>query len=247
LVHHGAVSDLKSAVAPVPVQTVGDVLQVMGAIGAALDDDDGLRWFNRLYEQTTKNIVAAIEAKHFEDARWLTRLDVVFANYYFEALARFLADPSTAPRAWLPLFERRRARDVAPIQFAFAGMNAHIDRDLSFALVDMAREAGAFPRRQSAQHADFSRVNAILAATEVEVKAQLEGEVLARVDRAFGNVDDVVALWCVGEARDAAWARAETQWQLRDGGAAAGALAQMIDRSAGLATRALLIGMGSAR
>ena len=64
-------------------------------------------------------------------------------------------DPSKTPRAWLPLFERRARRDIAPLQFAVAGMNAHINRDLPVALVDTCRALGLDLRDGSPEHADY--------------------------------------------------------------------------------------------
>ena len=39
------------------------------------------------------------------------------------------------PTAWQPLFERRADPGIEPIQFALAGMNAHINHDLPLAVV----------------------------------------------------------------------------------------------------------------
>src|ERR1700733_2167726 len=123
------------AAASTDVVTIDDVIAVMQAIQTAVPDDDGLGWFNRLYLLTTQNIAAGLAAGRFVDPAWTQKLDVVFARYYFRAIVEYLGGSPATPRAWTPLLAARGSSCVAPIQFACAGMNAHIDRDLSFALV----------------------------------------------------------------------------------------------------------------
>jgi uncharacterized protein DUF5995 len=104
--------------------TIGDVIARMEAIDASLPRKDGVAYFNRLYLQVTKAVLAASEQTTFEDPQFLDRLDVVFAALYFDAEAT-ISTGAPCPVAWRPLVEQRgEAR--APIQFALAGMNAHI-------------------------------------------------------------------------------------------------------------------------
>ena len=59
-----------------------------------------------------------------------------------------------------PLFTQRSKKGVAPLQFALAGMNAHINRDLPVALVATCRELGIELRDGSPEQADYVQVNA---------------------------------------------------------------------------------------
>jgi hypothetical protein len=237
-------AELWNVVKGAPVTSAAAVLELMEGIDSSLPAGDGLRMFNRLYQRTSENVAAAIVAGSFSDGPWATQLVVVFANYYFSAIQRFLIDRPSTPRAWLPLFERRSFRDVAPIQFAVAGMNAHINRDHAFALFDLARDAGGLPARGSARHVDFREVNDILAVTMEETKPWLEDALLALADHAFGNVDDAVALFSVSRAREAAWTRGEVLWALRGLPGVGEAYADVTDRAAGLTTRAILVRTG---
>jgi len=72
------------------------------------------------------------------------------------------------PRAWAPLFEARAKPRIAPIQFALAGMNAHISHDLCLALVATCKELGLGLDLGSPQHRDYLKVNAILERVEDE-------------------------------------------------------------------------------
>ena len=62
-------------------------------------------------------------------------------------------------------------------------MNAHINRDLPVALVATCHELGLDPDRGSVQHADFERVNGVLASVEAQVKQQYLSGWLRIVDR----------------------------------------------------------------
>ena len=111
--------------------------------------------------------------------------------------------------------EARGRRDVLALQFALAGMNAHINRDLPLALVATCEEQGVELRDGSPQQRDFRRINPLLAQVEERVKPQLLTDDLSDVDVALGDVDDVLAMWKVERAREAAWVQAETLWALR--------------------------------
>jgi hypothetical protein len=238
-------STLTPILAQTPVDTIDDVVARMTAIEQALPPADGIACFNKLYLEVTKNVLANVGQATFADPGFLSRLDVTFANLYFAALRMFDAGDASTPRAWKPLFEARATATIAPIQFALAGMNAHINRDLPVALVETFAAVGIAPSTQSPQHADYERVNGLLAATEKQVKDLYLDELLRKLDVAFEDVDDVVAMWSVGAARDAAWTNAEVMWHLRDLGPIASAWLATLDRTVGFASRGLLTPTGT--
>src|SRR5690348_2569611 len=115
-------------------QTVADVLRLMHRIDAMCMDGDGLKWFNWLYVQVTQAVETRIASAGFSDSAWLAELDVQFAGLYFGALRSALSgEPS--PGCWQALFECRSHAAIARIQFALAGINAHINHDLPQAIV----------------------------------------------------------------------------------------------------------------
>src|SRR5947209_6756174 len=148
---------------PTPAVTVADVIQKMRDIDAALSGADGLKWFNYLYLAVTLEVQKQLMngTLFFNDPAWTDRLDVVFANLYFAAVAA-ATQGTSFPRAWRPLLGKRNAQGRARIQFALAGMNAHINRDLVAALLGLYGADGAAPDRASAQFQDYTRVNQIL-------------------------------------------------------------------------------------
>jgi hypothetical protein len=240
-------SDLSPVLARTPAATLEDVVARMAEIDGALPAIDGISCFNRLYLAVTKNVLAGVGQATFAAPEFLSALDVAFANLYFAALRAFDGGSPDTPRAWLPLFEARTSRAIAPIQFALAGLNAHINRDLPVALVDTCAALGLPPRTDGAPHADYERVNDLLATTEKQVKDLYLDDLARKLDAEFHGVDDVVAIWSVTAARDAAWTNAEALWHLRFLPPVAQAYLRTLDRTVGFASRGLLIATGTPR
>jgi Family of unknown function (DUF5995) len=144
----------------------------------------------------------------------------------------------------VPLLEARGRRGIEPLQFALAGMNAHINRDLPVALVTTCRELGITLELSSPQHADYVQINSVLGEVEARVKQQYLNGWLRALDRLLHRshgIDDVVAMWDISRARDAAWTTAETLWALRDHTQLAAEYLASVDRMVGFAGRGLLI------
>ncbi len=225
--------------------TVAPALTRMEQILAGLTKSDGVACFTRLYLAVTEAVETRLSAMTFADPAFMAALDVQFADLFFAAVDAAARDPATVPRAWAPLLEDRARKGIAPLQFALAGMNAHINRDLAVALVATCRAAGIALDRGSPQHADFVRINDVLAAVEPQVKQQYVPRGFFRsLDRALHRVhrlDDVVAMWDVSRARDAAWANAEAMWAIRDDAGLSADFLTVLDRTVGFAGRGLLV------
>ena len=54
-----------------PARSIDEVIGLMTAIDEDLPDDDGLKWFNRLYLRVTVNVRKAVEAATFRDPAFL--------------------------------------------------------------------------------------------------------------------------------------------------------------------------------
>ena len=225
----------------VPVDTVPDVVARMHALDAILPAEDGLKWFNFLYRMVTEQILADINASRWQDGPWLTELDVVFARLYFDAIVSWIKSPDQCPRAWVPLFERRYRNGIARVQFGMAGMSAHINRDLPVAVVRTCEARGVVPQNGSKQHADYERVNSILEAVEIRAMEAMATGVIGQMAHDLGRLGDVIAMWNVRKARDAAWVNGEVLWSLRDQPGLSADYSAALDRMAGFAGRGLLI------
>ena len=207
--------ELREVLEAEPAATIDEVVARMTTIIAALPPEDGVRAFTRLYLAVTEAIAAQAKPGEFEDVRFVRWLDVVFANLYFQALRSAFSGNGEVPRAWAPLLEARAVPGVLPLQFALAGMNAHINRDLPIAVVKTCEQRRIELRNDSPQYRDFRKVDSLLVLVEAKAKADLVTDALTHVDLALGEIDDVLAMWNVERAREAAWTNANALWALR--------------------------------
>jgi hypothetical protein len=204
---------LLAAVQAAP-QSIPDVVQILQTIGDTCVDGDGLKWFNWLYLQVTQAVEAQVAAGGFTDSEWLAQLDIQFARLYFSALNSSLSGQPT-PACWRVLFNGRNQASVARIQFAMAGINAHINHDLPEAIVATCQVTGTTPDHGGALYNDYTAVNSTLDGLVESAKStlhlRLPGTALPPVSR----LEDTIAAWNVSAARESAWQNAEHLWTLR--------------------------------
>jgi hypothetical protein len=190
------------------------VITRMEGVAAPLTEEDGVARFNELYLAVTRAVLAETRADNYEDPAFISRLDVVFGDLYFDAIDAEGAG-GKIPKAWEPLFEKRASPGIAALQFAIAGMNAHINHDLAVALVATCDERDVALSTDTAQYRDYIAVNKTLERVEGEIKERYTTGILGDIERAMGTLDDVLANWSVARARDNAWMTAQTIHALR--------------------------------
>ena len=215
--------------------TVAGVIEQMQSFNAALDEDDGVRVFNTVYLEVTEHIAAALQTGgHFRDDAAMTALDVEFAGLWLSAY-----DAATAgraiPTAWTPLFDSRQHHGLLPIQFALAGMNAHIEHDLALAVVATCEKRGTDPDDPTVL-ADYLAINQELASVEARIRRSFLDEVERAADDHLAPVAHLVSSWSIEKARDVALLNARTIWELRHA---------TVLRTAYLTGLAHTVGMGS--
>ena len=218
-------------------QSVADVIASMRAIDALLPVTNGVKWFNQLYLMVTQEVDLRPPAGAWQNPAWLTRLDVVFAKLYFGALAAFLAG-RPIPAAWSALFEARSVAEIDRIQFALAGVNAHINHDLPLALLTTDADLDLLPALHSAEHQDYEAVNTLLDAVLPTALTVLATDTLGMLAQDTGKIGRVLAFWNVRKARDLAWDFADHLRRLDDVSRAAAMAAQ--DAVTGALGRAIL-------
>jgi hypothetical protein len=206
-------STLLAAVAA-PPQSVAQVLQTMQTIDTACIDGDGLKWFNWLYLQVTQAVEARIAAGGFSDPAWLAQLDVQFAQLYFGALQSSLSGQPTAG-CWQVVFESRNQAAIARIQFALAGINAHINHDLPEAIVATCEATDTTPDRGGTHYSDYTALNSTLDSLVESAKQTLNVRLLGDALPPVSHLENTIAAWNVSAAREAAWQNAYALWNLR--------------------------------
>jgi hypothetical protein len=231
--------DLLAAVQTTP-QTIADVVSIMRAIDSLCINGDGLKWFNLLYMQVTQAVEARVNANGFINPAWMAALDVEFAGYYFRALQTSLGGQST-PGCWQALFNRRSQTELARIQFALAGMNAHIDHDLPQAVLTLCRAGQIEPEHGTPQYTDFTALNTtldgLIRQAEIDMHLRLLGDALPPVS----DLDNKIAGWSLSTVREVAWDNAELLWRLGNVPPAFTTFLVSLDGITALASEALLI------
>lgn len=237
---------------------VATIEEVVGALATIRDraaadltrrrDPDGISCFARLYTIITEGVLEAVSqpAGRFRDPAFLTRLDLEFARLFLAALRAHEMPGERAPRSWALLFDRRRARGVPHVVFAACGVNAHVNYDLAFALVETWKH---FPPNADRRH-DYDEVNEIFAEKMDDLR-EIFGAFLAEVGEDGSPVDlggnalsDLVVRLTRGLARESA----ERMWRHYDPAAGGGpafdavcaAERRSLDRSARLLGRMIM-------
>ncbi len=195
-------------------QSIADVLQSLQTIDITCEDGDGLKWFNWLYLQVTQAVETRVSTGGFTDPAWLAELDVQFANLYFSALKSWLSGQA-APSCWQVLFSSRNQISLARIQFALAGINAHINHDLAEAIVATCQATGTTPDHGGTNYNDYTALNSTLDGLIETAKVTLKVDLLGRPLPAVSQLEDTIAAWNVSAARESAWQSAEHLWQIR--------------------------------
>ncbi|KOV58924.1 DUF5995 family protein [Streptomyces sp. MMG1121] len=214
--------------------SVDTVVSRMRALDATLPEHDGIAVFNRVYLTVTEEVDRRLDAGQFPDPRAATALDVRFAERYLAAVDTAAAD-RRPPACWRPLFQLRRHPGVRPLQFALAGINAHIGHDLALAVVDACRTLGCEP---ADLEDEFERVGDLLVSLEERIREDLmPGPDLLQI---ADPLTHLVGSWSLERARDATWAAARALWALRHCGEVAEEFTDRLDAAVGLAGRMLL-------
>ncbi|MEU6455953.1 DUF5995 family protein [Streptomyces sp. NPDC047065] len=219
---------------PTAVRTVDSVLTRMRALDAALPGRDGVAVFNRVYLAVTEEVDRHIDSGRFTDARAAIALDVRFAERFLDAVDAAAQD-RRPPACWRPVFQFRRHPGVRPLQFALAGINAHIGHDLALAVVDTCRTLGCEPLDLEDE---FDRVGDLLVSLEERVRDELmPGPDLLQI---ADPLTHLLGSWSLDRARDATWAAARALWALRRLPDVAGEFTERLDAAVGFAGRMLL-------
>ncbi|WP_413756311.1 DUF5995 family protein [Streptomyces sp. MMBL 11-3] len=221
------------------VHALDTVVRRMRALGADRPERDGVGVFNRVYLAVTEEAGGRPDTGHFAAPRAAATLEALLAERYLGAVDA-VARGRRPPACWRPLFQLRGHPGVRPLQFALAGIHAHVGHDLALAVVDACRTLGCEP---ADLEDEFDRAGEVLAALEERIREDLvPGPDLLRV---ADPLTHLLGAWSLERARDGAWSAARALWALRGLPGLAREFVQQLDAGVGLAGRCLLTPLGS--
>ncbi|WSY36466.1 DUF5995 family protein [Streptomyces sp. NBC_00887] len=195
---------------------------------------DGVAVFNQVYLTVTEAVSGRTEDGSLPDRDTVSALDVRFAERYLTAVDTAAAG-GRPPACWRPLFQLRRHPGVRPLQFALAGINAHIGHDLAVAVVDTCRTLGCAP---ADLEEEFDRVGDLLVMLEEQIREELmPGPDLLEV---ADPLTHLAGSWSLERAREASWSAARMLWRLRGVPLLAEEFRARTDAGIGLVGRILL-------
>ncbi|HKH19243.1 MAG TPA: DUF5995 family protein [Solirubrobacteraceae bacterium] len=174
---------------------------------AASCDHDSI--FALAYLRTTEEYRRTIEDPNFfDDTAFVNHEDAVFARYYFDAFDAWRAGRHAAvPPAWASAF-RAAADHAMPASGNLSlGINAHVQRDLPFALAGI----GLVKPDGSSRKPDHDRVNRFLNRVTDDLYAEIARRFDPTIDDSDlpGTGDDAALFQIIPTWREIAWRNAE--------------------------------------
>ncbi len=188
--------------------TIQEVIDHMDRLLARWEPEgDYLAVFARSYRLITVEMQRAINSGEFEDADWMTRLDIIFAQEYFDAVEAYEQGDQGLPNCWQMAFDVAREKRGTVLQDLTLGMAAHIIHDLPIALFKAGIEAG----HRQGRRRDHDVGNDVLGRSIGDVQAEVSSHysfALGFLDRLTGGKDELLTDTGIRAARDRAWTRA---------------------------------------
>ncbi len=195
--------------------------------------------FNNLYIGVTRRILKRRNTGAFADSPFLTTLDVELTRRYFDALRNWSWSFLAAPESWAELYRCVDNRNVHFLSCAAAGVNAHVNYDLPFALVATWRKLG-FAGLGTPQYRGYRLVNDLLFDALPELRHTYVRTWQRCVERTGDTQRGRHRHLLPEPAPDLAWDRALRLWSVRDMPDAVENARLTFDRRTAVVGRALL-------
>ena len=102
----GSTQRLAELAGSTPATSIEEVVRRLAAIRdhatntSVLGENDGIAAFTKLYHIITRRVGEMVESGEFRSSPFLVRLDIEFAERFFQALRSYAEDIHTAPGVW---------------------------------------------------------------------------------------------------------------------------------------------------
>jgi hypothetical protein len=225
--------------------SIGDVLTKLDAIQLIMDalppgpEANRVSAFNSLYNRITRRVDTALNTG-VNSPEFLELLDVQFAKRYFSALDLWNNDNEDTPDVWEVLFKRGNDLRMSRLTAAMLGVNAHINHDLSLALIGTWAETGA--PADDLIHPDYLLVNQIFYEEIPPLRRGFSTRWQMEIDEFVGPLDDWTQRILVRATRAHAWDQGRHLWDLRDDPEDFEQARRAMDRAASLVAEFAIVG-----
>jgi hypothetical protein len=189
-----------------PATTIEQVIRCLDDIvNDTLARGSRAGYFAALYRKVTVRVKEQITKGFFADGPRMERLDVIFANRYLDAYARWRRASGDGPtEVWKLALDATETWRPLVLQHLLLGMNAHINLDLGIAAALTAPGPAL-----AGLKGDFDRINTVLADLVGSVTAELTHIWPPLGWMTHGRLDDAVINFSMSRARDQAWSLAQ--------------------------------------
>ena len=156
------------------------------------------------YLRTTEAVGAALREGLFEDAVWVERWDVAFAELYLAAHdADLRGDGRSIARPWRLAFGA--APELPALRHVLLGINAHVNYDLPQAMLAVISPAEfEDPDLLARRRRDHERIDTVLASRVKAEDAEIDDHRRLR-DRALTPANRLASKRFLREAREKVW------------------------------------------
>src|SRR4051794_8218302 len=185
-------------------RAVDDVVRTMqDRLDALSAEQSHLREFLGTYQRTTLAVGKAVDGGEFEDADWVERWDVVFAELYVVALEAHLSGGRPS-RPWRLAFDA--PPDLPALRHVLLGINAHVNYDLPQALLAVISDDDfADSSLMATRRRDHERIDGVLAGRVAAEDAELAVHGRTLTDRLLQPLNRLSSKRFLRESRMKVW------------------------------------------
>jgi hypothetical protein len=209
------------ATAAEPDPVAGVVAEMRRRLAELPADRQHRKPFLGTYLRTTEAVGVAVMDGLFEDAGWVQRWDVVFAELYLRAHdADLTGDRAGVARPWRLAFDA--PADLPALRHVLLGINAHVNYDLPQAMLSVIGE-GDFddPELLDRRRRDHARIDTVLARRVSAEDQALDSDQRSMLDRLLTPLNRLGSKRFLREARQKVWHNVEQLHAARLAGAPA--------------------------
>lgn len=188
--------------------SIDEVLSLLDGITADAEKyGKRVGYFACLYRKVTQKVKEGIAKGIFQDGLRMERLDVAFANRFFEALDGWQTPGQRPSDSWKTAFEAAERRRPLILQHLMLGINAHINLDLGIAAVEVMKGQDL-----DGIHEDFNTINEVIGSLTYEVFHEIDrmSPLMSFLGFHANRRNTFLVQFSVGNARDGAWCFAES-------------------------------------